>query len=48
MPIEVQLNANNLLQQSPYTLVRRDPDGQIFRAALNPPTTYVLSARMNF
>jgi outer membrane receptor protein involved in Fe transport len=45
---ELQLNAKNLLQSSPYTLVRRDPDGQLFRAALNPPTTYVLSARMNF
>jgi outer membrane receptor protein involved in Fe transport len=46
--VEFQLNAHNLLQQNASTLVRRDPDGQIFRAALNPPTTYVLSARMNF
>jgi outer membrane receptor protein involved in Fe transport len=45
---ELQLNAKNLLQASPYTLVRRDPDGQFFRAALNPPTNYTLSARVKF
>jgi outer membrane receptor for monomeric catechols len=46
--VELQLNANNLLQQKDYTLVRRDPDGQLFRAAVNPPTSYALSARLNF
>lgn len=46
--LELQLNANNLLQQKQYTLVRRDPDGQLFRAAVNPPTNYALSARLNF
>ena len=45
---DFQLNAKNLLQSSPYTLVRRDPDGQLFRATLNPPTTYTLSARLAF
>jgi hypothetical protein len=46
--LEVQVNATNLLQQKQYTLVRRDPDGQLFRAAINPPTNYALSARVNF
>lgn len=46
--IEVQLNATNLLRQKQYTLVRRDPDGQLFRASINPPTNYALSARLNF
>ena len=46
--VELQLNANNLLQQKDYTLVRRDPDGQLFRAAVNPPTSYALSARFSF
>ena len=45
--LELQLNANNLLQQKDFTLVRRDPDGQLFRAAVNPPTSYALSARVN-
>lgn len=46
--LELQLNATNLLQQKDYTLVRRDPDGQLFRAAVNPPTNYALSARVAF
>lgn len=46
--LELQFNATNLLQQKDYTLVRRDPDGQLFRAAVNPPTNYALSARVNF
>ena len=46
--IELQLNASNLLQQSPYTLVRRDPDAQYFRAVLNAPTTYSFSTRIRF
>jgi hypothetical protein len=46
-PAEVQFNAANLLQQSPYTLLRRDPDGQNFRAVLNPPPTYSLSFRLS-
>lgn len=45
--VEWQLNATNLLQQKQYTLVRRDPDGQIFRAAANPPTSYTLSCRVS-
>jgi len=45
---DVQFNANNLLQESPYTLLRRDPDGQNFRAVLNPPPTYSLSLRLGF
>jgi hypothetical protein len=44
----LQLNATNLLQQKDYTYVRRDPDGQLFRAAVNPPTSYTLSARVGF
>ena len=35
--VEFQFNATNLLQPSPYTLVRRDPDGQLFRATVNRP-----------
>ena len=46
--LEVQLNVNNLLQQSPYTLVRQDPDGQYFRAVLNAPTSYTLGCRLQF
>lgn len=46
--VEFQFNATNLLQQKDYTLVRRDPDGQLFRAALNAPTNYALSARFSF
>ena len=46
--LELQFNAMNLLQQNDYTLVRRDPDGQLFRAAVNPPTNYALSARLAF
>jgi len=46
-PAEVQFNAANLLQQSPYTLLRRDPAGQNFRAVLNPPPTYSLSFRLS-
>jgi hypothetical protein len=46
--LELQLNATNLLQQKDYTYVRRDPDGQLFRAAVNPPTSYTLSARVGF
>ena len=46
-PAEVQFNAANLLQQSPYTMLRRDPDGQNFRAVLNPPPTYSLSFRLS-
>jgi iron complex outermembrane receptor protein len=46
--VEFQFNATNLLQQKDYTLVRRDPDGQLFRAAVNPPTSYALSARLSF
>jgi iron complex outermembrane receptor protein len=46
--VELQLNATNLLQQKDYTLVRRNPDGQLFRAAVNPPTNYALSARFSF
>ena len=45
---DVQFNANNLLQESPYTLLRRDPDGQNFRAVLNPPPVYSLSLRLGF
>ena len=48
VPAELQLNAKNLLQASPFTLVRRDPDGQLFRAALNPPTAFTFSARSSF
>lgn len=46
--VELQLNATNLLQEKQYTLVRRDPDGQLFRAALNPPTNFAFSLRVNF
>jgi len=46
-PAEEQFNAANLLQQSPYTLRRRDPDGQNFRALLNPPPTHSLSFRLS-
>lgn len=46
--VDFQFNATNLLQQKDYTLVRRDPDGQLFRAAVNPPTNYALSARFTF
>ncbi len=46
--VEFQFNATNLLQQKDYTLVRRDPDGQLFRAAVNAPTNYALSARFSF
>jgi len=46
-PAEEQFNAANLLQQSPYTLLRRDPDGQNFRAVLNPPPTHSLSFRLS-
>lgn len=46
--VEIQFNANNLLQQSPYTLLRRDPDGQYYRAMINAPTSYMLSVRLNF
>ncbi len=46
--LELQFNATNLLQQKAYTLVRRDPDAQLFRAAVNPPTNYSLSARFTF
>jgi hypothetical protein len=46
--VDFQFNATNLLQQKAYTLVRRDPDGQLFRAAVNPPTNYALSARFTF
>jgi hypothetical protein len=46
--VDLQFNATNLLQQKDYALVRRDPDGQLFRAAVNAPTNYSLSARLNF
>lgn len=46
--MELQFNATNLLQQHDYTLVRRDPDGQLFRAAINAPTSYTFSARFMF
>ena len=46
--VDLQFNATNLLQQKDYTLVRRDPDGQLFRAAVNAPTNYSLSTRFNF
>jgi iron complex outermembrane receptor protein len=46
--VEFQFNATHLLQQKDYTLVRRDPDGQLFRAAVNAPTHYALSARFSF
>ena len=45
--VEFQLNATNLVPQSSYTLVRRDPDGQVFRAVLNPPTTYTFTMRFS-
>lgn len=47
LPAEVQFNARDLLQQAPYTLLRRDPDGQNFRAVLNPPPSYTLGLRLN-
>jgi hypothetical protein len=45
---EVQFNATNLLHQNDYTSVRRDPDGQLFRAAVNLPTNYAVSGRVHF
>jgi len=47
LPAEVQFNARDLLQQAPYTLLRRDPDGQNFRAVLNPPPSYTLGLRLS-
>ena len=47
VPAEVQFNARDLLQPSPYSVIRRDPDGQNFRAVLNPPPSYTLGFRVN-
>ena len=37
--------ALNIDEANRVTLVRRDPDGQLFRAALHPPTAFTFSAR---
>jgi iron complex outermembrane receptor protein len=47
-PIEFQLNATNLLQQSPYVVMDRQPDGEIFRAQLQAPTQYTFTTRITF
>lgn len=46
--LEVQFNANNLLQQEDFTYMRVDADGQIFRAQVNAPTRYSLTTRLSF
>jgi iron complex outermembrane recepter protein len=47
-PLELQLNAVNLLQQSPYVLLARQPDGQYFRATMLAPTQYTFTTRVQF
>lgn len=43
-----QLNAQNLLQDIEYRVLRGDPDGQLWRAKYHPPRRYMLTIRMNF
>jgi iron complex outermembrane recepter protein len=43
-----QLNAQNLIQDIDYRVLRADPDGQLWRAKYHAPRRFMLSIRMDF
>jgi hypothetical protein len=48
MNLEIQLNAQSILQQEDYTFLRINPDGQLFRVQINAPARYTLTTTLNF
>ena len=44
----LQLNAQNLLQEDDFRIVRADPDGQLFRGVIYAPRRVAFSVRVNF
>jgi hypothetical protein len=44
----VQLNVNNVLQQNDYFSIRREGDGQLFRAGVPNPRQFRLSWRLRY